>query len=57
VLVAALSQLSEFRTDLELLESGCNADLLVDQVDALWIQSLWSLNSLVAHVLPDGTGE
>jgi hypothetical protein len=35
-LVAALSHFLELKTKLELLGSGHNADLIVDQADALW---------------------
>jgi hypothetical protein len=34
-LVAALSHFSELKSELELLGSGCNADLTEDQADAL----------------------
>jgi hypothetical protein len=36
VLVAALSHFLELDSELELLGSGCNADLMKDQVDAFW---------------------
>jgi hypothetical protein len=64
VLVATLSHFPEFETELELLQSGRNADLTEDQVDALWTQarqaseSLASfIPSLVACGSPDSMGE
>jgi hypothetical protein len=41
VLDAIVSHLPEVdvEMELELLESGCNADLTKDQVDALWTQT------------------
>jgi hypothetical protein len=51
-------------SELELLGSGCNTDVMKDQVDALWTQTRQALNSLVsfvpssvAHGSLDGTGE
>jgi hypothetical protein len=38
VLATALSHFLELGTELELLGSVCNADLMEDQVDALWTQ-------------------
>jgi hypothetical protein len=35
-LVAAMSHFLELKSELQLLGSGCNADLTEDQADALW---------------------
>jgi hypothetical protein len=58
------TQFSELETDLELLGSRRNADLMEDQVDALWTQVRPASDSLTSHVLPsvahntpDGVGE
>jgi hypothetical protein len=49
---------------LEHLGSACNADLMEDQVDALWTRVRAALYSLTVHILPsiarsppDGSGE
>jgi hypothetical protein len=63
-LVATLSHSLELKTKLELLGSGCNADLPEDQADALWTMVCAALDSLVSHVPssvahfpPNGAGE
>jgi hypothetical protein len=63
-LVAALSHFPELKSELELLRSGCNADLTKDQADALWTQVRTALDSLawhnpltIARSPPDGPGE
>jgi hypothetical protein len=64
VLVATLSHFPELKSELELLRSGHNADLVEDQADALWplVDAASNLLALlipssVAHDPPDGTGE
>jgi hypothetical protein len=64
MLVTALSHISELDAKLELLGSGCNVDLMEDEVDALWTRVRATSNSLASHVLPsvahippDGTRE
>jgi hypothetical protein len=52
VLVAALSHFLELETELELLRSGCNADLTDDQADALWTRVRVASDSLSSHVPP-----
>jgi hypothetical protein len=63
-LVAALSHFPELKSELELLRSGCNADLTKDQADALWTQVRMASDSLAWHnpltitrSPPDGPGE
>jgi hypothetical protein len=53
-LVAALSHFLKLDTELELLESGCNADLTENKVDALWTCVHMASDSLVSHVFPSG---
>jgi hypothetical protein len=59
-----LSCFSELETELELLGFGRNANLMEDQVDALWtmahqdLESLASFNPLpVTRGSPNGVGE
>jgi hypothetical protein len=63
-LVAAVSHFPELKSELELLGSGCNADLTEDEVDALWtwvrVASYLLASfvpSLAASGLLDGVGE
>jgi hypothetical protein len=49
-LVAALSHFLELEAELELLGSGCNADLTYDQADALWTWVCVASDSLASHV-------
>jgi hypothetical protein len=63
-LATALLHFPEIETELELLGSGRNADLMEDQVDALWTQACQASESLalfipqlVAHGSRDGMGE
>jgi hypothetical protein len=63
-LVAGFSHFLELKSELELLGSERNADLIEDQANALWplvdvaSNSLASLiPSLVAHNPPNGAGE
>jgi hypothetical protein len=51
-LVAALSHFPELETELELLGSTCNAVLMEDRVDALWILACLTSDSLALYVLP-----
>jgi hypothetical protein len=51
-LVATLSHFSELETELELLGSGCNADLTDDHTDALMIWVRAASNLLATHVPP-----
>jgi hypothetical protein len=64
VLAAALSHFSELGTELELLGSRRNMNLMEDQVDAVWTQVHQAMDSLVrfipslvAHGSPDRAGE
>jgi hypothetical protein len=50
VLAAALSHFLELGAELELLGSGCNADLTEDQVDALWTQARHVSDSLASFI-------
>jgi hypothetical protein len=63
-MVATLSHFLELDSELEILRSGCNADITEDQVDALWTQVCVASDSLASHVPssisrspPDGMGE
>jgi hypothetical protein len=47
-----LVALLELETDLELLGSRHNGDLMEDQMDALWTLVRSTSDSLVAHILP-----
>jgi hypothetical protein len=51
-LVAALSHFLELKSEMELLGFGCNADLTVDQADALWNWVHAASDSLASHVPP-----
>jgi hypothetical protein len=51
-LVTALSYFPELDAELELLRSGCNADVTEDQVDALLTRVHVASDSLALHVLP-----
>jgi hypothetical protein len=51
-LFAALSHFLELKSKLELLESRHNADLTVDQADALWTQVRAASDSLASHIPP-----
>jgi hypothetical protein len=51
-LVAALSHFLELETELELLMSGHNADLIGDQAYALWTRVHAASDLLVSHVSP-----
>jgi hypothetical protein len=51
-LVACLSHFPKLVTEVELLGSKRNADLLEDHVDALLIQACLASDSLSSHVLP-----
>jgi hypothetical protein len=64
MLVATMSHSLELKTELEVLGSGCSADLMEDEADALWIRVCIASNSLALHVPflvarnpPDGIGE
>jgi hypothetical protein len=46
VLVAAVLHFSELKTELEVLGSGCNTDLIEDKVDALWTHVCTTSDSL-----------
>jgi hypothetical protein len=50
VLAATMSYFPELKSDLELLESRCNADLTEDEADALWTQVHMDLDSLALYV-------
>jgi hypothetical protein len=50
--VTALSQFQEVEAELELLWFGCNAALMEDQVEALWILACPASDLLVLHVFP-----
>jgi hypothetical protein len=50
VLVATVSYFPELKSDLELLGSGCNADLAEDEADALWTQVHMASDSLALYV-------
>jgi hypothetical protein len=52
VLVAALSHFPELETELELLMSGRNADLIGDQAYALWTWVHAASDLLASHVSP-----
>jgi hypothetical protein len=52
MLVATLSQFLELKSDLELLRSECNADMIEDQADALWAWVCPASDSLVLHISP-----
>jgi hypothetical protein len=63
-LVAAVSHFLKLESELELLGSGCNADLTEDDADALWTRVRAASDSLALYVPssvacgpPDGTGE
>jgi hypothetical protein len=63
-LVVVLSHFPELETNLELLGTERNTDLMEDQMDALWTQVRSASDSLASHVLPsvthsppDGAGE
>jgi hypothetical protein len=63
-LVATVSHFPELKSELELLRSRHNADLIEDKANALWTRvhvpsdSLASyIPSSVSHGPPDGTGE
>jgi hypothetical protein len=62
-LVAAMSHFPELKIDLDVLGSGCNADLTEDEVDALWTRVCAASDLLVSYVPssvarnpPDDTG-
>jgi hypothetical protein len=64
VLVASLSHFPKLEPELELLGSGCNADLTEGQLDTLWTQTRQASESLAlsippsaAHNSPDDIGE
>jgi hypothetical protein len=42
----------ELDTELELLVSGRNVDLMEDQVDAFWTWVRMASDSMMSHVLP-----
>jgi hypothetical protein len=52
VFPAALLHFLELGPELELLKSGYNADLMEDQVDALWTQVCLASDLLVSFVPP-----
>jgi hypothetical protein len=59
-----MSHFPELGTELELLGYGLNADLIEDQVNALWTQARQASDSLlsfvppsVVHGSPDGARE
>jgi hypothetical protein len=61
VLATTLSHFPELATELKLLGSGRNTDLMDDWVDALWTHARQTLQSLasfvptsIAHGSPDG---
>jgi hypothetical protein len=63
-LVPTVSHFLELKTELEVLRSGRNADLIEDEANALWTQVHVTSDSLasyvpssIAHNPPDGVGE
>jgi hypothetical protein len=62
--VATVSHFPKLKSELELLGSECNADLIEDEADGLWTRVNTTSNSLVsyvpssvAHDPPEGAGE
>jgi hypothetical protein len=50
MLVTAVSHFPGLKTELEVLGSGCNADLTEDEADALWTGVSTSSDSLASYV-------
>jgi hypothetical protein len=62
-LIATVSHFLVLKTDLEVLESGHNTDVIEDEADALWTQVRAASDLLASYALrmvarnhPDGTG-
>jgi hypothetical protein len=54
MLVVVLSHFSELKSELELLRSERNADLIEDRANALWTQVRTASDFLASHVPPSG---
>jgi hypothetical protein len=62
--IAIVSHIPELKTELDVLGSGCSADLIEHKVDAILIQVCMASDLLASHVPssvarnpPDGVGE